>query len=73
MIRIILVGQLMITYVKGELVQKEATFLIIDVGGIGYHIKVSINTSSALGDHKICKIFTHLHIREDAHTLYGFF
>ena len=63
----------MIAYIKGELVQKEATFLIIDVGGIGYHIKVSVNTSSALGDTKHCKIFTHLHIREDAHTLYGFF
>ncbi|MDX2304920.1 MAG: Holliday junction branch migration protein RuvA [Microscillaceae bacterium] len=63
----------MIAYVHGNLVQKEATFLIIDVGGIGYHIKVSLNTSSAIGDQPTCKIYTHLHIREDAHTLYGFY
>ncbi len=62
----------MIAYIEGELVQKEPTYTVIDVGGIGYHVNVSLNTSAAIGDLGRCKLFTYLQIREDAHTLYGF-
>jgi holliday junction DNA helicase RuvA len=61
-----------IAYIEGNLVQKEPTFAIIDVGGVGYYIKISLQTSSGLGEQKRCKLFTYLQIREDAHILYGF-
>jgi Holliday junction DNA helicase RuvA len=62
----------MIAYIEGKLVQRETTFVIVEAGGIGYYIKVSLNTSSALAGKTTCRIQTHLQIREDAHTLYGF-
>ncbi len=62
----------MIAYIEGKLVQRETTFVVIEAGGIGYHIKVSLHTSSALNGKTQCKLQTHLQIREDAHTLYGF-
>jgi Holliday junction DNA helicase RuvA len=62
----------MIAYIEGKLVQRETTFVIVEAGGIGYYIKVSLNTSSALAGKTNCRIQTHLQIREDAHTLYGF-
>ena len=39
---------------------------------MGYHINISLNTYSKLGDAERCKLFTWLHVKEDAHTLYGF-
>src|SRR5882757_4775312 len=46
--------------------------VVIDVGGIGYHINISLNTYSKLGNAERCKLFTWLHVKEDGHTLYGF-
>lgn len=62
----------MIAFIDGKLVHKEATHLIIDVGGMGYHINISLQTYSKIKDEERCKVFTYLHIKEDAHTLYGF-
>lgn len=62
----------MIAYLEGTLAYKEPTFVVMDVGGIGYHIKVSVSTSSHLTTSQKCKLQIHLQIREDAHTLYGF-
>ncbi|QDH81046.1 Holliday junction branch migration protein RuvA [Echinicola soli] len=62
----------MIDYLKGKLVVKDPTFVIIDINGIGYHVKVSLNTYSQIKDEEQVKLLTHLHIKEDAHTLYGF-
>lgn len=62
----------MIGYIKGEIAHKEPTHFIVDVGGVGYEIKTSLNTYSALKDEQNCKLYTYLHIKEDAHTLYGF-
>ena len=65
----------MISYINGTLTHKDPTFIIIDAGGIGYSIKISLNTYSMLDKKKegdTCKLFTYLHIKEDAHTLYGF-
>ena len=62
----------MIGYLQGEIVHKEPTYFVIDVGGIGYEVKISLNTYSVLKDTKNCKIFTYLHIKEDSHTLFGF-
>ncbi len=62
----------MIAYIDGKLTYKDPTYVIIDVGGVGYQIKVSLNTYSSLPDGERCKLHTFLNIKEDAHTLYGF-
>jgi len=63
----------MITYLDGKLVHKDPAYVIIDVGGVGYEAKISLQTYSALqGDEERCKLHTYLSIREDAHTLFGF-
>jgi len=62
----------MYAYIDGKLVFKNAAFVVIDAGGVGYHINISLNTYSKLGDNERCKLFTWLHVKEDAHTLYGF-
>ena len=62
----------MITHVEGKLVEKTPTYAIIDCGGVGYMLHISLNTFSKIGDSEKCKLYTHLAVREDAHTLYGF-
>src|ERR1700744_2880021 len=62
----------MYAYIDGKLVFKSAAYVVIDTGGVGYHINISLNTYSKLGDGERCKLFTWLHVKEDAHTLYGF-
>jgi Holliday junction DNA helicase RuvA len=62
----------MIAYIDGKLTFKDPTFVIIDVGGIGYQIRISLNTYAHLQEGERCKLYTYLHIKEDAHTLYGF-
>ena len=62
----------MYAYIDGKLVFKSPAYVVIDAGGVGYHINISVNTYSKLGDGEKCKLFTWLHVKEDAHTLYGF-
>ena len=62
----------MIAYLKGKLAYKDPTFVIIDVNGVGYHVKISLTTFGALKDAENCQLFTFMHVKEDAHTLYGF-
>ena len=62
----------MYAYINGKLVYKCPTYVVIDAGGIGYHINISLNTYSNIADREDCKLYTWLHIKEDAHTLYGF-
>ncbi len=62
----------MITYIKGEITFKNPTFIVVEAGGIGYHINISLNTYSQIEKLERVKILTHLHIKEDSHTLYGF-
>ncbi len=62
----------MYAYIDGKLVFKSPAYVVIDAGGVGYHINISLNTFSKLGDSERCKLFTWLHVKEDAHTLYGF-
>jgi Holliday junction DNA helicase RuvA len=62
----------MYAYIDGKLVFKCPAYVVIDAGGVGYHINISLNTYSFLGDAERCKLFTWLHVKEDAHTLYGF-
>lgn len=62
----------MIAYLKGKLVLKDPTAVIIDIGGIGYQVKISLQTYSKIKDEEQVMLLTFLHIKEDGHTLYGF-
>ena len=63
----------MITHIKGKLVEKSPTSVIIEVNGIGYLINISLNTFSAIPDQENLKLYTHLQIKEDSHKLFGFY
>ena len=63
----------MITHIKGRLVEKSPTSVVIECNGIGYMINISLNTFSQIPDNENLKLFTHLQVKEDSHTLYGFF
>ena len=62
----------MITHIQGKLVEKTPTDVVIDCNGVGYHINISLHTYSLLPKTDFIKLFTHLIIKEDSHTLYGF-
>ena len=62
----------MYAYIEGKLAFKGSTYVIIDAAGVGYHINISLNTYSLLPGTERCKLYTWLHVKEDAHTLYGF-
>ncbi len=62
----------MITYIKGKLIEKSPTSAIIEANGIGYFLNISLNTFSKIPDKESVLLYTHLSIREDAHTLFGF-
>ena len=62
----------MITHLQGKLVEKTPTQVVIDCGGVGYHVNISLHTYSLLPTTDFIKLFTHLQIKEDAHTLFGF-
>ena len=63
----------MITHLHGVLEEKTPASAVIDCGGIGYMLSISLKTYAQLPDKGTCRLFTHLAIREDAHVLFGFF
>lgn len=63
----------MITQLAGTLLDKGLDAVVLDVGGVGYHVNVSLSTLGALpAVGQPVRLFTHLQVREDAMTLYGF-
>jgi holliday junction DNA helicase RuvA len=62
----------MIAYLKGKLAYKDPTYVIIDVNGIGYEVKISLNTYSKIKDEEQILLLTYLHVKEDAQILFGF-
>ena len=62
----------MYEFIQGEIAELNPALAIIQAGGIGYSIHISLNTFSAFNGHRQAKIFTQLIVREDAHLLYGF-
>ena len=62
----------MISRLNGRLIEKNPTDLLIECSGVGYEVKISLNTFSVLSDQEAVVLHTKLIIREDAHTLYGF-
>lgn len=63
----------MITHIRGKLVEKNPTYAIIECNGVGYYLNISLHTYSNIPDSEAVKLYTYLNIREDAHTLFGFF
>ena len=63
----------MISFIKGKSEDITPTKLIVDVNGIGYEIKISLRTYSKIKDLDQVNVFTHLNVKEDSHTLYGFY
>ena len=62
----------MITQLTGRLVEKSPTEVVIDCNGIGYMVNISLHTFSQLSNDENIKLFTHLQVKEDSHTLFGF-
>ncbi|KAF2341608.1 Holliday junction branch migration protein RuvA [Flavobacterium sp. GN10] len=62
----------MIAQLQGRLVEKNPTEVVIDCGGVGYQVNISLHTFSLIPNSENIKLYTHLQIKEDAHTLYGF-
>ena len=63
----------MIHHLSGKLIEKHPTHLVIECGGVGYFVNISLNTYTAIPDEEHHTIYTHLQVREDAHTLFGFY
>ena len=62
----------MITHLEGRIVEKNPTDVVIDCNGVGYFLNISLHTFSQLPNTENVRLFTHLQVRDDAHTLYGF-
>lgn len=62
----------MINHLNGKLIEKHPTHLIVECGGVGYFVNISLNTFEKIPNRESIKIFIHLSIREDAHVLFGF-
>ncbi len=62
----------MIEYIRGRLVEKTPTYVVVECNGVAYILHISLHTYEMLSSEEQCKILTHVSIKEDAHTLYGF-
>ena len=62
----------MISFLRGKLVHKDPTHVIIDVGGVGYQVSISLHTFSEIKDKEDLKLLTYFHVREDSQVLFGF-
>jgi Holliday junction DNA helicase RuvA len=62
----------MIIHIRGKLIEKNPSNVIIECNGLGYTLPISLQTFSKIPDEENIKLHTHLIIREDAHILYGF-
>lgn len=62
----------MITHLRGKLVEKNPTYVIVECGGVGYFLNISLHTFSLLSDEENIFVYTDLLVKEDSHTLYGF-
>lgn len=62
----------MITHIQGKLIEKNPTDVVIDCNGVGYILNISLHTFSQIPDQEHLKLYTHLQVKEDSHTLFGF-
>jgi Holliday junction DNA helicase RuvA len=63
----------MIYHIEGKLIEKTPTYAVIDAGGVGYVMQISLNTFSKIGDSEKCKLYTEqLYVRDDMPRFFGF-
>ena len=63
----------MISYIDGKIVHKQPEEIIIDYNGIGFAVQTAPGTTARIaGVGEVCRVWTHLYVREDQMTLYGF-
>ena len=62
----------MIHHLKGQLIEKNPTYVVIDCNGVGYMVNISLHTYSLIPDSETISLYTYLQVKEDSHTLYGF-
>ena len=62
----------MITHLRGKLVEKYPTHVVIECSGVGYFVNISLNTYSKITASEAIQLYTHLQVKEDSHTLFGF-
>lgn len=62
----------MIHHLKGQLIEKNPTYVVIDCNGVGYMVNISLHTFSLLPASEAISLYTYLQVKEDSHTLYGF-
>lgn len=63
----------MYEYLSGRLAEVTPAYAVIDCGGVGYMVEISINTYTKIKELQEVKLLTHYVVREDAHLLFGFF
>ncbi|WP_251622732.1 Holliday junction branch migration protein RuvA [Odoribacter lunatus] len=63
----------MYEYIKGRVVEATPTYVVVDCGGVGYYINISVNTYSQINTQSEVCLYVHFIVREDAHLLYGFY
>ena len=62
----------MYEYIKGTLIAADPAQAVVETGGIGYHLLITLQTYSAIHERKDVLLWIHLQVRDDAHLLYGF-
>ena len=62
----------MYAYLKGEITYRSPAFIVVEVSGVGYHVNIPLSTYTAIQGQERSTIYTHLIVKEDAHTLFGF-
>ena len=62
----------MFAYIEGKVTYKDPTYAVLDVNGVGYEIRISLNTYDALAQEAHYKLHTYLYVKEDAQILFGF-
>ena len=63
----------MIVSIEGRLARKEPTYIVVECGGLGYEVIISLNTYSKIGSRENIKLHTYFMVKEDSQTLFGFF
>ncbi len=62
----------MIHHLKGQLIEKNPTYVVVDCNGVGYMVNISLHTYSMIPESEAISLYTYLQVKEDSHTLYGF-
>lgn len=63
----------MYSYLKGNLAHKTPTYVILETGGVGYEVQISLYTYGKIESMDSAKLWVQLIVREDSHTMFGFF